>query len=330
MGLVLAGAPHAVATCGTALADEHFQVLKNLARKVTLAYDADAAGQGAAERWYRWEQQFEIELRVADLPVGQDPGDLFQHDPARLLTALERAKPFLQFRVDRAIASGDRSTIEGRARAASAAVRIVAEHPNPLVRDQYVMQLAGTLDIDADQLRDEVRRAGQRPRRPDGDAPPAPEPPPERDVDRRELDVLRWRIHEPALVADWLDGSLFADPRARAAYQRLASTTSLQDALAGAEPPVRMLLERLGVDEPDPGDLERDTLRARLIATNVEPAAQRVLATLLTDGDERASAVKHDLDELANAREAGEWQRAEDAAQRLLQWIVPDRRELRS
>src|ERR1700683_5627594 len=29
MGLTLAGAPNAVATCGTALADEHFQVLKN-------------------------------------------------------------------------------------------------------------------------------------------------------------------------------------------------------------------------------------------------------------------------------------------------------------
>src|SRR5260370_11438097 len=171
MGLALAGAPNAVATGGTALADEHFQVLKNLARRVVLAYDADAAGQGAAERWYQWEQQFEIELRVADLPPGQDPGDLFQHDPARLLAALEQAKPFLQFRVDRALAAADRSTFEGRARAARQAARIVAEHPNALVRDQYVMQLAGDLDIDADRLREEVRQAGTGPR-------PRPEPSP--------------------------------------------------------------------------------------------------------------------------------------------------------
>ena len=114
MGLVLAGAPHAVATCGTALADEHFQVLKNLARRVILAYDADAAGQGAAERWYRWEQEFEIEVRVADLPAGQDPGELFHHDPARLLQALERAEPFLQFRLDRAIAGADIPPSRGR------------------------------------------------------------------------------------------------------------------------------------------------------------------------------------------------------------------------
>ena len=74
MAFVLAGVPNAVATCGTALADEHFLTLKNLARKVTLAYDADAAGQAAAERCYQWEQRFEVQFQVADLPPGRDPG----------------------------------------------------------------------------------------------------------------------------------------------------------------------------------------------------------------------------------------------------------------
>ena len=74
MAFALAGVPIAVATCGTALADEHFLTLKNLARKVTLAYDADAAGQAAAERCYQWEQRFEVQFQVADLPAGRDPG----------------------------------------------------------------------------------------------------------------------------------------------------------------------------------------------------------------------------------------------------------------
>src|SRR5215207_7481749 len=50
MAFALAGTPNAVATCGTALADDHFQILKNLARKVVLAYDADSAGQAARPR----------------------------------------------------------------------------------------------------------------------------------------------------------------------------------------------------------------------------------------------------------------------------------------
>jgi DNA primase len=162
MAFALAGTPNAVATCGTALADDHFQILKNLARKVVLAYDADSAGQAAAERWYEWEQRYEVQVQVADLPPGRDPGDLWKDDRAALPAAIERAAPFLQFRLDRLLAGADLGTLEGRARAAEAAAAIVAAHPNELVRDQYVMKLAGTLEIDADRLRAAVR-AGPRP-----------------------------------------------------------------------------------------------------------------------------------------------------------------------
>ena len=158
MAFALAGSPIAVATCGTALADDHFQILKNLARKVVLAYDSDAAGQSAAEKWYAWEQRYEIQLEVADLPAGKDPADVWRDDPAALLRALERATPFLQFRLDRVLAAADLATLEGRARAAEAGADIVAQHPSDLVRDQYVMKLAGELDIDADRLRDTVAR----------------------------------------------------------------------------------------------------------------------------------------------------------------------------
>src|SRR3954470_6264452 len=197
MAFALAGSPIAVATCGTALADDHFQILKNLARKVVLAYDSDAAGQAAAERWYQWEQRYEIQLEVADLPAGKDPADVWRDDPAALLRALERATPFLQFRLDGVLAAADVATLEGRARAAEAGADIVAQHPSDLVRDQYVMKLAGELDIDADRLRDTVSRhrkeqgaGGPRPATggTPSDAAPAPRRPPVH-VNRRELDV---------------------------------------------------------------------------------------------------------------------------------------------
>ena len=100
MAFALAGAPNAVATCGTALADDHFQILKNLARKVVLAYDADAAGQGAAEKWYRWEQQLrDRSSRSPTCPPGRDPADVWHDDPAAAPRARSSdATPFLQFR----------------------------------------------------------------------------------------------------------------------------------------------------------------------------------------------------------------------------------------
>ena len=133
MAFVLAGVPTAVATCGTALADEHFLTLKNLARKVTLAYDADAAGQAAAERCYQWEQRFEVQFQVADLPPGRDPADVGRDDPEALVAAVTGATPFLEFRIDRLLASAGprlarrpRARRAGRGRCSSPSIRTIS------------------------------------------------------------------------------------------------------------------------------------------------------------------------------------------------------------
>jgi DNA primase len=326
MAFALAGAPNAVATCGTALADDHFQILKNLARKVVLAYDSDAAGQGAAEKWYGWEQRYEIQLQVADLPAGRDPADVWHDDPQLLLRALERATPFLQFRLDRVLAAADLATLEGRARAAEAGAAIVAQHPSDLVRDQYVMKLAGELDIDADRLRETVARLRREPgvvSAPGAASRPAPER--RRDVastrvDRRELDVLLYAVHEPELVVDWLDARLFADPVARGAFEAIAATDDFHLALAESEGAVHDLLERVAVEEPIASD-EPETLRAHLMANTIGPAAQRVLAGMLRAHDERATSLKLLLDALSHAREMGDWEAVQEHGFELLGWV---------
>jgi DNA primase len=323
MACVLAGVPNAVATCGTALTDEHVEQLKNLARRVVLAYDADAAGQGAAERWYQWEQRYEIEVRVAAMPAGRDPAEVWQDDPGALLAAIEGAAPFLRFRLDRLLGQSDLESVEGRARAAEQAGAIVAEHPNEMVRDQYAVELAERLRLDAEGVRAAVRRGPRRDR-------PAPTAPVSRVAtpkgDRRELDLLRWAIHSPELVADWLEESLFADPEARAAFDVLAASDTFGDAVATGDEGVRALLQRLAVEEPE-DDPEPETLRSRLLLYAVEPAGARLLASMLRDGDPRVSEVKVQLDRLAHAREAGDWSSGEQAAKQLLTWIGADNEE---
>ncbi|MBO0893834.1 MAG: DNA primase, partial [Acidimicrobiales bacterium] len=153
-----AGVPRAVATCGTALAEDHVRVLRNFARRVVLAYDADAAGQAAAERFYEWERRFELDIAVADLPSGTDPADLGARDPAALRAAVETARPYLDFQVERVLASADLRTAEGRAKAAEAALEAVAEHPRALVRDQYVMSIADRCRFDSSTLRPLLER----------------------------------------------------------------------------------------------------------------------------------------------------------------------------
>ena len=105
-----AGLPRAVATCGTALTEEHVQQLKRFARRLVLAFDADDAGQAAADRVYEWEQTHDIEVSVVSLPDGADPGELARSSPRRAARRGRRGQPFLAFRVDRVLRAATSAT----------------------------------------------------------------------------------------------------------------------------------------------------------------------------------------------------------------------------
>ena len=160
----VAGMPRAVATCGTALGEEHFRLLRNFARRVVLAYDADAAGQEGAGRVYEWERHHEVDVAVAALPPGADPADLARNNPDALRAAIAEAQPFLAFRVDRVLQAADLRSAEGRAKAAEAALAVIAEHPNELVRDQYLMLVADRCRLEPDALRALAGRVAERAR----------------------------------------------------------------------------------------------------------------------------------------------------------------------
>ena len=252
IGFANAGVPRAVATCGTALTEEHLRMLRKYARRVVLAFDADAAGQAAAARFYQWERDLELDVAVAALPAGVDPGELAYRDPEALRRAVTEAVPFLGFRVGRVLEAATLASPEGRARAAEQALAVIAEHPSELVRDQYVMQVADRCRLAPDQLRARLRapRAMRV----------AVEPSAARvrvDRDNPELEVLRHLIHAPDGIDPLLMGdtavteSLFRDERNAAAFRALAATANVQEAIAVADPGAAELLLRLGVEEVD-------------------------------------------------------------------------------
>jgi DNA primase len=210
VGFARAGIPRAVATCGTALTEDHVRTLKRFTRRLVLAYDADDAGQAAADRVYAWEQAHDIEVAVVALPPGSDPDELARTEPATLHQAVEQARPFLAFRLERVLGAADLGSAEGRARAAAAALEVVAEHPDTLVRDQYVMDVADRCRIDAAALRTRLEEVRRRPRRAEveaqgrprrergsdrrptfGDGEPLPEEPPESHDEEPPVDAGR-------------------------------------------------------------------------------------------------------------------------------------------
>ncbi len=326
MAFHLSGVTQAVATCGTALADDHFVLLKNLARNITLAYDADAAGQAAAERCYAWEQRFEVQFQVADLPAGRDPGDLWPSDADRIAKSVEAVTPFLQFRLDRLIEASDCSTIETRARVANAAVEMIAVHPSDFVRDEYVMRVAGALRLEnVQRLRDEVakvRKGGSATLGAKRTVAASDGEPRERPYDRRELDALRWVVQAPQLVGAHVDVSLFGDPRLRDAFELLFTSDSFDDAAGRGDDRTVALLQRLAVEDTAVGTDRAEEVAKRVIVNLVEASSLRLLASMLHAGDMRSVEVKPLLDALVHERDMSNWEQAVPLADQLVAWLA--------
>ena len=287
IGLHGAGVGEAVATCGTALADGHIRLLTNFARKIVLAYDADIAGQAAAERFYEWEDRFQVDIRVAAIPAGADPADLARSDPDALRKAVEDARPFLGFRIERLLARSDLSSPESRARAAGEALALIREHPSELVRDQYLMTVADRCRLDPDRLRQMSSRPQSR-RRDQGEVAEAVSRPAPVAVSGPELEALRLAVHRPEEVASQLEGVLFDHPIARSAFDVLSSAATLHEAIDAADPQTADLLQRLAVED---SEAAAGDVMTRL----VERAGQRALRDLQAEMRQAEPSVQAEL-----------------------------------
>ena len=138
-----AGFENVVATLGTSLTEEHVQTLARLASVVLLAFDADSAGLKAASRAAQIFEAQEVEVRVLDLPEGEDPDSLLRSGKRLVFEkAIETALPLTEYRIKRLIRKGPAETDRDRVALFRKALPILAAVPSMLEREQYVKMLA--------------------------------------------------------------------------------------------------------------------------------------------------------------------------------------------
>ncbi len=352
IGFAQAGISRAVATCGTALTEDHVRVLRRFAPRIVLAFDADSAGQTAAERFSQWEHAFELEVAVADLPPGADPGDLAQSNPERLAAAVTDAVDFMDFRINRVVGEADLSTVKGQVRTGERAARLVAEHPNPEVRDKYLVGIADRCSVSADHLRgvvaDARRRGPRRAPRPAAEDAPHPaeagrrpggdrenysadesnggdgglDSPPPNNVERQ---VLWLAANEPGAVWPEIVPEMFHHPLYRGAFEALLEYPDMDTLLAEADTGVTALMRELVVDE-DEGLGTSPHRQEVVMAILLYESAQRELAYLerqaradAADDDllRRVASLKTSMDKLRES----EWE--SDQARALLELLRP-------
>lgn len=155
-----AGVNTAVATCGTALGEDHFDLLRRFTDRVVLVFDSDQAGAGAALRGdtLRTPVDLDFDLRVADLPGGMDPADLVQAGRSNdLAKAISDSRPLLQFRIEKEVRRHRITEPEGRARAIRNTSRLISRVSEPIARAEYVRFAAKEIGVEPGAIESALR-----------------------------------------------------------------------------------------------------------------------------------------------------------------------------
>jgi DNA primase len=308
IGFHRAGLPRAVATCGTAFTEEHVRLLKRYASRVVLAFDADAAGQGAAERFYEWEEKYQVEVSVATFPGGKDPGDMAQSDPEGLAAAVEAAKPFLGFRLDRVLDGQAPQSPEAVARLGESAMTVINEHPNVNIRKLYAGQVAAQVGLPVNDLVSMAERGIRRPH--------VAVARPRRRGERREnaeFVAIALLVQSWDAIAPWLVEALFADDVYRRAFLAMAEAGGdLTQALEAGDPEARDVLERAAVVDLD---VDVETEARNLIAAAVR---RELSAGALSSDPDR---IREDADARVRVEDLRTDEQGLEAAGWLLGWL---------
>jgi DNA primase len=331
-----AGMRNTVGLMGTALTDEQVAELARMSHTVLLALDADSAGQEAMLRSARVAARRRLELRVVELPEGADPAELIQREGAEAMTrAVEGAVPFIRFRVERVLQSGDHSSSEGRDRMLDELRPLFAELPESATRMELTRLVSNRLDL-PERLAERLLAAGgaasaarRRPEgggegRPQGTPTGAGEPRPAarqaselQAREKTERTFLALCIASPEEGAPLLEAmdleDRFSSPLVRRAAARLRAgslaepmkdppgAVALED-----DPQLKELLAELIVaaGRERPGKAMLDAQRLQLELAGVERQMQRAMGA---GGGEiaglarRKAEIKHEFDQ-ANER----------------------------
>jgi DNA primase len=173
LALHRAGFANAVATCGTALTEEHARLLKRYAQRVLLLFDQDSAGRKATFRAMDVLLAEGLPAAVVELDAGEDPDSFLRKRGVEAFRQrLAAARPVLEVFME-ATLSAHGEGIEGRARAVAEIAAKLALLPSDIERSLYVKALAQRTGL-AEELLGSKARPRVRPAAQAAVSPPVP------------------------------------------------------------------------------------------------------------------------------------------------------------
>jgi DNA primase len=158
-----AGIQNVVAPQGTALTARQASLLHRFADEVVLFFDADTAGQKAAERALEVLFAAGLQVKMGEMPPGEDPDSLIRKSGGDAFQArVDSAEDFFDFQVNHKLSSTESKTIAGRVAFARKVSQFISVVPDLILRDTLISRLSVRLTIPRETLQQMVRSSGSQ------------------------------------------------------------------------------------------------------------------------------------------------------------------------
>lgn len=173
------GFNNVVASMGTALTENQVAEIRRLTKDVTMALDADVAGQQATLRslessWRVLQTQVAgrsqgttlfqrpemLNLKIAVMPEGMDPDDLIHRSPDEWTQLIQGGPSYIEYLLKVLPVQLDASTPQGKAQIVSVVLPSIQAVPEPFQQDHYFQMLADQLGVTRETLQATIDRPG--------------------------------------------------------------------------------------------------------------------------------------------------------------------------
>jgi len=166
LALAAKGIGEVVATCGTALTEDHSRLLRRYTDKIILLFDGDAAGRRAAWRAMELFLDQPVQPYVVLLPEGHDPDSFVrEHGPKRLGELVDDAAPILERFISNRVREAGTS-IEDKVQASQKIGQVLAKVRDSTRQELLVRMAAGELEVAESAIWEQVNAQKPEDRRP--------------------------------------------------------------------------------------------------------------------------------------------------------------------
>lgn len=151
-----------VAIKGSALTREQLMLLKRYTDKITLALDADAAGEEAIQRGIQDAEQLDFEVGVVTFDYAKDPDEAVRTDKKLFKKILKKPIPVYDFLIQVLQKKYPDDNPFNKKKIGDEIIPFIERMNNPIVQSHYVKKLAEFLNVSESSIQILMKRLRQK------------------------------------------------------------------------------------------------------------------------------------------------------------------------